>query len=383
MGRIEFSKRLNKLPPYLFAEIDREKNVLKQKGIPLIDLSVGDPDILAPKGVVDILYKSAKIKENQKYALDRGKMTLRKAIKKWSKKRFNVLLDENEEILPLIGSKDGLTHFPLAFVNKGDYVIIPSPGYPGYRGASTLAGAKIFELPLREENFFLPCLNKIPLSVRNKTRLIYLNYPNNPTTALADKNFLIDLVRFCSKYGIIIAYDNAYSEIYFGVKPLSIFEVKGAREIALEFHSLSKTFCMTGFRIGWACGNRNLLKGLLKVKTNLDSGIFSAIQDAAAYALDERDGYVSDLRRTIKNRRDLFVKGLKRLDFGKIWAESTFYVWAKLPGGFKSSVKFSKSLLNKGIVSTPGIGFGRYGEGFVRFSLTVDRDILNKALTFF
>ncbi len=381
MKKYELSQRLKRLPPYLFVEIDNAKSLLRKKGIKFIDVSIGDPDIEAPKGVIDELYKAAKIKENQKYALDQGKGNFRKSIKTWSKKRFGISLDENSEILPLIGSKEGLVHFPLAFVNRGDYVIIPSPGYPGYRGAGIFSGAKLYELPLLAKNSFLPDLSKIPQSVRNKARLIYLNYPNNPTTALAPMEFLKKLVSFCSKYGIILAYDNAYSEVYFKEKPKSILEVKGAKEIAIEFHSLSKTFCMTGFRVGWACGNQQLIKGLLKVKGNVDSGIFGAIQDAAALALDKEDKYVDKLRETISERRDIFVNGLKEKGFKNIWAKSTFYVWVEIPKTFKSSIAFAQHLLNdKRIVATPGVGFGKYGEGFIRFALTVDKELLRKTI---
>ncbi|MCK9615469.1 MAG: aminotransferase class I/II-fold pyridoxal phosphate-dependent enzyme, partial [Candidatus Omnitrophica bacterium] len=225
MRNFELSKRLTSLPPYLFAEIDRQKKELRDKGIKFIDLSIGDPDVAAPQGVIDNLYQAAKNKENQKYALDQGKQALRSSISRWFLKRFGVSLDENKEILPLIGSKEGLVHFPLAFIDKGDYVIIPSPGYPGYRGAAVFAGAKIYEMPLLEKNNFLPDLDKIPESVRNKAKIIYVNYPNNPTSAVAPLEFLKKLVAFCAKYGIILAYDNAYSEIYFEEKPHSILEV--------------------------------------------------------------------------------------------------------------------------------------------------------------
>lgn len=380
--KFELSQRLKRLPPYLFAEIDKQKVALRKKGIKFIDVSIGDPDIQAPTKVIETLYRSAKIKGNQKYALDQGKATLRRSIKKWCKKRFGISLDENKEILPLIGSKEGLVHFPLAFVNRGDCVIIPSPGYPGYRGAAMFSGAKVYEMPLLEKNSFLPDLSKIPALARNRTKVMYLNYPNNPTTALAPINFLKELVRFCSKYGIILAYDNAYSEIYFDKKPHSILEVKGAREVAVEFHSLSKTFCMTGFRIGWACGNENLIKGLLKVKANVDSGIFGAVQDAAQFALDREEKYVADLRKTIRQRRDIFVKGLRKKGFSQIHADSTFYVWVKIPSStFKSSIEFAKHLLaKKRIVATPGVGFGKYGESFIRFALTVDKNVLQKAI---
>lgn len=377
----EWAQRLKQMPPYLFAEIDAEKNALKAKGVKFIDLSIGDPDLLAPDRVVETMSRSAQVKDNQKYALDRGKEGLRQAIKDWFKKRFNVSLDANQEILPLIGSKEGLVHFPLGYINNGDYVIIPSPGYPGYRSAALFSGGNVFETALLEENSFLPELDKIPLSVRNKAKIIYLNYPNNPTTALAPRSFLQEVVKFCLKYGIIIAYDNAYSEVYFDEKPLSILEIAGAQEIAIEFHSFSKTFCMTGFRVGWACGNRDLIAALLKVKTNIDSGIFGALQDAAKAALEGEDSYVNGVRKEIKERRDFFVKSLEKVGLTKSYAESTFYVWVKLPCGIKSSLDFARYLINeKRIIGAPGVGFGKYGEGYIRFALTVKKEILKKAI---
>jgi LL-diaminopimelate aminotransferase len=381
MRNFEPSERLKRLPPYLFAEIDRQKNQLRDKSISFIDLSIGDPDIPTPQSIVDALSAATKNKDNQKYALDQGKYELRSAIKAWFGKRFGVNLDENKEILPLIGSKEGLVHFPLAFANKGDYVLIPVPGYPGYRGAGLFSGAKIYEMPLLEKNHFLPDLERIPLRVRNKAKIIYANYPNNPTSILAPQDFLKKLVEFCLKYGIILAYDNAYSEIYFENKPRSILEINGAKEIAIEFHSFSKTFCMTGFRVGWACGNENLVGGLLKLKTNIDSGIFGAIQEAAAIGLEKEESYIEKIRQIIRERRDCFIAGLKSKGFNKIYAESTFYVWVKLPRKFKSSIDFSKKLIQeKRIIVTPGVGFGKYGEGFIRFALTVDKQVLKQAI---
>jgi len=381
MKKFELSKRLQKLPPYLFAEIDRQKTALKKKGINFIDVSIGDPDIASPCLIIDTLYRAAQKKENQKYALDQGSPKLRKSIKAWMKKRFRVVLSEDREILPLIGSKEGLVHFPLAFVNPGERVLIPSPGYPGYRGAALFAGAKVYEVPLHQRNDFLPELARIPRGVRNKAKLIYLNYPNNPTTTVAPRAFLVDLIRFCSKYGIILAYDNAYSEVYFEKKPHSILEIKGAKEIAVEFHSFSKTFCMTGLRIGWAAGNEKLIRGLLKVKTNIDSGIFGGIQEAAAAGLDRAGSSVKMMRKILKERRDIFVAGLKNEGFDTIHAEATFYVWVKIPRPYTSSIAFSRYLLNeKRIVAAPGIGFGACGEGFVRFALTVNKDTLQKAI---
>lgn len=375
----ETSDRLKRLPPYLFAEIDRKKSELRRKKIKFIDLSVGDPDIDAPSGVLSALAAASKLKENQKYALDQGKAEFRRAIAGWFKRRFKVALDPEKEVLPLIGSKEGLVHFPLGVVNRGDYVIIPSPGYPGYRGAAIFAGGRVYESGLFEANGFLPDLAKIPVKVRNKAKIIYLNYPNNPTTALAPFGFLKDLVKFCLKYKIILAYDNAYSEIYFDSQPHSILEIKGAKEVAVEFHSLSKTFCVTGFRAGWACGNRDLIKYLLKVKANIDSGIFGAVQESAIRALDKESDYVNVLRRTIKMRRDYFVDSLRRSGFKNIYADSTFYVWTAIPEGFESSLDFSKYLISKKkIVATPGIGFGKYGEGFIRFALTLNKGKLEQ-----
>ena len=378
----ELSKKIKSLPPYLFAEIDKKKRELKKKGINFIDLSIGDPDLAAPKSCNKVLSSSSKSKENQKYAMDQGKDSLRESISKWFKKRFNVSLDKNKEILPLIGSKEGLVHLPLGFINNGDYVLIPSPGYPGYRGAAIFAGGKVHEMPLIEENRFLPDFKKIPLAIKNKTKIMYLNYPNNPTTVLASLDFLKETVKFCVKYGIVLAYDNAYSEIYFNEKPHSILEVDGAREVAIEFHSLSKTFCMTGYRIGWACGNSFLVNTLLKVKSNIDSGIFGAVQETAINALENETPYVKELRKIFKDRRDFFVNSLKDRGFKQIYSDSTFYVWCRIPADFKSSVEFSKYLIEeKNIIATPGIGFGKHGEGFIRFALTVDKSILKKVFT--
>jgi len=379
MKTFEISRRLKSLPPYLFVEIDKKKAELRKKGVDFIDLSIGDPDVPAPADTIEALRAAAGEKENQKYALDQGKPQFRESIKVWFQNRFGVNLAADKEILPLIGSKEGLVHFPLGFINEGDYVIIPSPAYPGYRGAVVFAGAKIHEAALLEENSFLPDLEKIPLFIRNKAKIIYLNYPNNPVTALAPMDFLKKVVSFCSKYGIIVVYDNAYSEVYFDKKPHSILEVKGAKEIAIEFHSLSKTFCLTGARVGWACGNPQLVSVLLKVKSNIDSGIFGAIQEMARYALEKEDDYVKNLRKTFKERRDFFIQNLNAAGIGPAYADATFYVWAKIPKKFKVSLKFSEYLLTKkAIVATPGVGFGKYGEGFIRFALTVDKEKLKE-----
>ncbi len=370
----DFSKNLKKLPPYLFAEIDDKKAELRKKGVNFLDLSVGDPDIPAPARVVKILSESAKTKNNQKYASNKGKIELRKSIKKWMKKRFKVELDLDSEILPVLGTKEALAHLPVGLVNRGDYVLVPSPGYPGYRAAATLSGARVYQLPLLEKNKFLPDLEQIPKKIKERAKILYLNYPNNPTTVEAPLSFMRKVIKFCRKNRILLVWDNAYSEIYFNKKPLSILEVKGAKDVALEFHSLSKTFCMTGFRIGWVCGNREALAVLAKVKSNVDSGIFRAVQDAAIEALNKENLYVSGLRKIFAQRRKNLIASLKKAGLNEFYSESTFYVWAKIPNSFKSSFDFSKYLIEeKGIVATPGVGFGKYGQGYIRFALTVDQ----------
>jgi len=381
MLNLALSKRLQSLPPYLFAQIDQQKRALRARGVKLIDLSIGDPDIPAPQAMLSALHKYSRIKAYQKYPLDAGLDSFKAAIAGWSKKRFGISLDPSCEILPLIGSKEGLVHFPLAFVDPGDVILIPSPGYPGYRGACAFSGARVYELPLLAGNDFLPDLQKIPVSVKNKARLIYLNYPNNPTSVLAPRRFLEDAVRFCREYGIILAYDNAYSEVYFDApaskKPLSILAIPGAKEVAIEFHSLSKTFCFTGARVGWAAGNSGLIQGLAKVKTNVDSGVFLAIQKAGETALLKENGFIEKMRRTVQERRDAFLPALKRAGFKEIRADATFYVWARLPRPWTSSLEYAAYLLGKKhIAATPGEGFGKYGEGYIRFALTLDKTIL-------
>lgn len=369
----EFSKNLTKLPPYLFAQIDDKKSELTKKGVKFLDLSVGDPDLKAPESVVKILSKSAKIKNNQKYASNKGKVELRKSIEKWMKKRFRVSLCQSSEILPVLGTKEAIAHLPVGLINKGDYVIIPSPGYPGYRASALLSGARVYQVPLLAKNSFLPDLKQIPDSVKKRAKIIYLNYPNNPTTVEASLKFMEEVVRFCRKNKILLVWDNAYSEIYFTKKPLSILQVKGAKDVTLELHSLSKTYSMTGFRIGWVCGNPKVVEILAKVKSNVDSGIFPAVQDAAVEALNSQASYVAEIRKIFGQRRKKLLENLRQAGFRELYAQSTFYVWARIPASFKSSFDFSKYLIEKeGIVATPGIGFGKYGEGFIRFALTVD-----------
>ncbi len=383
--KILLSERLNKLPPYLFAQIDKAKREERAKGADLVDLGIGDPDQPTPKHIIEKLYTAARDPENHHYALDQGMDILREAIKKWYKRRFKVSLSHDKEILPLIGSKEGISHIPLAFINKGDYSLVPDPCYPPYKGGTILAGGIPYILPLKEENEFLPDFSHIPKKVLTKAKFLFLNYPNNPTSAVATISFYKDVVRFAKKHNIIVLHDTAYSEINFdGYKPPSFLEVAGAKDVGVEFHSLSKTYNMTGWRIGWVCGNQKIVAGLAKVKANMDSGIFSAIQIAAVEALSGPQEYVDAMCRLYSQRRDLLIDGLNDLGWQVDKPKATFYVWARLPKKHKSSIKFAKMLLTRAhIVVTPGCGFGDSGEGYVRMALTANEDRIKEAIVRF
>jgi len=307
----KLSRKLQDLPPYLFLEIDKAKRMAKAEGRDIIDLGVGDPDSPAPAHVIEKLYQAARDTLNHRYALDQGMPVLRKAIAGWYQQRFNVRLDPETEILPLIGSKEGIAHFPLAFLNEGDYSLVPDPCYPPYKGGTIFAGGKPYLMPLKEENAFLPDFKKIPLNILRKAKLMYINYPNNPTSATVEKDFYEDIVRFAVKNKLIIISDLAYSEMsYDGYSPPSFLEAEGAREVGIEFHSLSKTYNMTGWRVGWACGNAKLIQALAKVKSNIDSGIFLAVQLAGVAALEGPQHYVEDMCKLYQSRRDTLITGL-------------------------------------------------------------------------
>lgn len=293
-------------------------------------------------------------------------------------KNYDVEIDPENEICVLIGSKEGIAHFPLCFINPGDISLVPEPGYPVYNLGTIISGGESYFLPLKEENGFLPDLGKIPERILEKAKILYLNYPNNPTGVFANREFLKDVVKFCKKNRIILAYDAAYSEIYFEERPVNIFEIEGAKDIAIEFNSLSKTYNMTGWRVGWACGNSFLVNALAKIKENIDSGTFEAIQYAGIEALKGPQDSVEKMRNIYKKRRDIFASGLKELNFNFNLPKGTFYFWLKIEG---SSIKFVDFLLENGkIVSTPGIGFGPSGEGFVRFSLTINEEKIKEAI---
>ena len=378
----KLSKKIQSLPPYLFLEIDKAKRKARQEGRDIIDVGIGDPDLPTPKYIIEALYQAAQDPATHRYALDQGMPALRGAIASWYKRRFDVILDTATEILPLIGSKEGIAHFPLGYLNPGDYSLVPDPCYPPYRGGTILAGAKPYLMPLRESNCFLPDFKKIPAAVLKKSKIIYINYPNNPTGATAEADFYRKVIEFAKRNKLIVVSDLAYSEMcYDGYKPSSMLELEGAKDVVIEFHSLSKSYNMTGWRAAWACGNPELVAALAKVKSNIDSGIFSAVQLAAIAALEGPDDHLKDMNKIYQERRDILVSGLRGLGWQVNPPKATFYVWVKIPKN-ESSIKFASMILAKAnIVVTPGVGFGRYGEGYIRFALTVPVERIKEGIS--
>ncbi len=375
---MEFSERLKKIPPYLFVELDRLKQKKLEEGVDVIDLGVGDPDIPTPSEIVEVAKKALEKPENHKYPSTKGAISFRKACVDYMKRRFGVSFDPEKEVVALIGSKEGIAHFPIAFVNPGDVVFCPEPAYPVYNLGAIFTDGEPYFLPLTWENGFFPDLSKVPEEVLKRTKILWLNYPNNPTGAVATKEQFKEIIAFAKKYDFIVAHDAAYVELYFEEPPISIFEVDGAKDVAIEFHSLSKTFCMTGWRIAFAVGNEKLVSALTKVKSNIDSGVFTAVQEAGAYALDNLETLVPPLREVFKKRGELLSKELKSLGYEFQPLKATFYLWVKTPKGL-SSQDFCKKLIEEaGIVVTPGSGFGPSGEGYFRIALTVGEERLKE-----
>ncbi|HDD52873.1 MAG TPA: LL-diaminopimelate aminotransferase [Thermosulfidibacter takaii] len=375
---VELAERLKKLPPYLFAQLDEAKARQLAKGVDVIDLGVGDPDLPTPKPIIDRMKEAVENPEHHRYPSYEGMLSFREAVARWYKSRFGVELDPATEVITLIGSKEGIGHVPLAFVNPGEVVLVPDPGYPVYGGATILAGGEPYNVPLVAGRGFLPDFSAIHGDVLAKARLMFLNYPNNPTAAVAPLDFFKEAVEFAREHGIILCHDAAYSEMYYGEPPHSLLEVEGAKEVAVEFHSLSKTFNMTGWRIGMAVGNAAVVQGLKKVKTNIDSGAFQAVQEAGIEALVGEHG-VEEMRQVYKERRDVLVEGLKSAGFQVEAPQATFYVWFPVPGGSDSITFATRALEEVGVVITPGVGFGVHGEGYVRAALTVSKERLEEA----
>jgi len=373
------ARRINELPPYLFAEIDRRKRAALARGVDLIDLGIGDPDIPTPSNIVEKLLESATKPVNHRYPNSSGMPEFRDAVASWYKQRFNVSLDPGKEVVSLIGSKEGIGNMAVAFVDPGDIVLVSSPCDPVYHIGTAFNGGKNYFLPLKKENHFLPDLESIPSDIAKRAKMLWINYPNNPTAAVADKDFFQRVVDFANRYNVIVCHDAAYTEMgYDGYRPMSFLEVDGAREVGIEFHSLSKTFNMTGWRVAMAVGNAELVGGLAQAKSNLDSGIFQSIQEAAIEALKLGDKIVEPSRKIYQERRDILVDGLRAVGLECDKPRATFYVWVGVPKGL-SSAEFTAKLLDEaGVVTTPGNGFGEAGEGYVRFTVCVDKTRLKE-----
>ncbi len=377
----KFSERLSKLPPYLFAKLDKTKRAAMERGIDIINLGIGDPDMPTPRRIIEKLREAAGMPENHRYPSYEGLPSMREAAAKWYKKRFDAELDPGCEVLTLIGSKEGIGHIPLAFMDPGDIALIPDPGYPVYQAGIVFAGGECEKMPLLPENGFLPDLNGIPEETAMKAKMMFINYPNNPTGAVCTAGFFEDVAAFAKKYGIIVCHDAAYSEIYYdGCKSPSFLQAEGAKDVGIEFHSLSKTFNMTGWRIGFAVGNSRVIEGLGKIKTNLDSGVFQAVQAAGIEALLNCEEEHLKILGVYQERRDALIKGLNSIGWEVSAPKASFYVWAPALEGMSSEETAELLIQKAGVVATPGVGFGPHGEGFVRFSITERSDRIVEAV---
>ncbi len=381
MKRFEKAERLRQLPPYLFKEIDRKKAEVRARGVDIIDLGVGDPDLPTPGTIISALKKAVDDPANHRYPSYSGLNTFKETVAEWYGKRFGVMLDASTEVVSLIGSKEGIAHFPLAFINPGDVALVPSPAYPVYNIATIFAGGESYFMPLLRENRFLPDLGSIPEEVAERAKIMFLNYPNNPTSAIADLDFFKQVVAFAEKHDILVCHDAAYTEMAFdGYHPPSFLEVEGAKEVGIEFHSLSKTYNMTGWRIGFAVGNPVAVDGLGAIKSNIDSGVFQAIQLAGIEAIKGDQACVEEANRIYTKRRDLMVRGLRDSGFEVETPKATFYLWIRVPKGYTSARLATRLLEEAGLVVTPGNGFGEPGEGYFRIALTQNEKRLEEAV---
>ena len=376
--KIEYSENLKKIPPYAFAEISKRKKAMVAKGIDLVDLGIGDPDLPTPKDIIAAMQKAVADPAMHRYPMDAGRQDFREAWAKWCKRRFGIRIDANQ-VQALMGSKEGLCNLARAFVNPGDRVLVPDPGYPGYaNGATLLTGGLPIKMPLLESNSYLPDFGRINRSDAKDAKLMYLNYPNNPTGAVADKDFYGEAVDFCADNDIILVSDNPYSEItYDGFKAPSVFEVDGAMDVAIEMHSFSKTYNMTGWRLGAAYGNPEIVAALSKVKENIDSGVFEAVQVAGIYALEHYSS--APAMGEYGKRMNLMVEAFNKIGIPAKKPKGTFYLWAKVPRGETSRGFVDKVLEKAHVVLTPGTAFGEHGEGYFRASITSSTERIKEA----
>jgi len=381
---ISRAKRLSALPPYVFARLDELKARAREQGLDLIDLGMGNPDGAAPQPVIDAAIAALQDPQNHGYPPFEGTTSFRAAITDWYQRCYGVELNPDSEALPLIGSKEGLGHLALAYVDPGDIILVPSPSYPAHFRGPLIAGAEIYPIHLTAEQNWLIDLSTIPEDIAQKAKILYFNYPNNPTTATAPREFFEEVVKFARHYEILLVHDLCYAELAFdGYQPTSLLEIPGAKEIGVEFHTLSKTYNMAGWRVGFVVGNSDIIQGLRTLKTNLDYGIFSAIQKAAETALQLPDKYIKDVQQRYSQRRDFMIKGLEELGWKIPASKATMYLWIETPVG-QGSTEFALNVLQTtGVVMTPGNAFGEAGEGYVRISLIADCDRLGEVISRF
>jgi LL-diaminopimelate aminotransferase len=375
------AERLRVLPPYVFARLDELKAKAREQGLDLIDLGMGNPDGSTPQPVIDAAIKALQNVANHGYPPFEGTASFRRAITNWYHRRYGVELDSDSEALPLLGSKEGLAHLAIAYINPGDLVLVPSPAYPAHFRGPLIAGGKIHSLILKPENDWLIDLGAIPDAVAQQAKILYFNYPSNPTAATAPREFFEEIVAFARKYEILLVHDLCYAELAFdGYQPTSLLEIKGAKEIGVEFHTLSKTYNMAGWRVGFVVGNRHVIQGLRTLKTNLDYGIFAALQTAAETALQLPDTYLQEVQERYRTRRDFLIQGLAQLGWNLTKTKATMYLWVPCSVGMSSTDFALHVLQNTGVVVTPGNAFGVAGEGYVRISLIAECERLGEAL---
>ena len=380
---MRLAQRVEQLPPYLFARISQLIAQKRAEGVDVISLGIGDPDVPTPEYLLDVLRKATADPANHRYPESDGLPQFRQAIARWYQTRHGVTLDPDKEVVPLIGSKEGIAHLPLCLIDPGDTALITDPGYPVYEVATMFAGGITVKVPLREEDGWLPRLDEIPPETARAAKVIWLNYPNNPTGAIADRAFYERAVAWAKQYDVVIAHDLAYADVaYDGYVPMSILEIDGAKDVALEFNSLSKSFNMTGWRLGMAVGNATLVNALTRVKTNMDSGIPQAIQQMAIAALDDPRDTIIRHNEIYSKRRDRAIAVLRQLGLRIEPPKASLYIWARLPEGERSSGEFAARLIDAtGVVVTPGASYGPAGEGYIRISLTTPDDRLDEALS--
>jgi LL-diaminopimelate aminotransferase len=378
---MKFAERISKLQPYLFVEITRKINERRAAGVHVITFAIGDPDIATPPHILNRLLEASQDPPNHRYPESEGLPEFRRAIADWYQQRFGLTLDSDKEVLPLIGAKEGIGHMALCFIDPGDIALVPDPGYPVYAVGTMFAGGESHFMPLLEENGWLPNLEAIPTDVARKAKVMWLNYPNNPTAAVADLDYFRQVVTFAKEYDIAVCHDAPYTEVaYDGYRPPSFLQAEGAMDVAVEFHSLSKSYNMTGWRVGMAVGNADMINALMRVKSNLDSGIPQAIQIAGIEALTASQDCIQENNAIYQRRRDRLVATLNAIGLEVTPPRASLYVWARVPQGYTSVGLAAMLLDEKDIVVTPGAGYGTYGEGYIRLSLTLSDDDLDEGI---